>query len=111
MSKIQIHVKTPLQPFAPVSGRFDHVHIDLVGPLQESQGFKYLVMVKDRFTHWPEAIPIRDIEARTVAKAYVTNWVALFGLPSHITSDHGTQFVSELWTPSTAPSRPRSRPG
>ena len=39
-SKIQTHVKTPLQPFAPVSGRFDHVHIDLVGLLPESQGFK-----------------------------------------------------------------------
>ena len=97
-SKVQTHAKMPLQPFAPVSKRFDHVHIDLVGPLPESQGFKYLVTIVDRFTRWPEAIPIRDIEARTVAKAYVANWVARFGVPSQMTSDRGTQFVSELWT-------------
>ena len=74
------------------------MHIDIVGPLPESQGFKYLVTVIDRFTRWPEAIPIKDIEARTVAKAYVTNWVARFGVPNQMTSDRGTQFVSELWS-------------
>ena len=53
--------------------RFDHVHVDLVGPLPEAQGFKYLLTVIDWFTSWPEAIPIRDIEARTVARAYIQN--------------------------------------
>ena len=50
-SKIQTHVKAPLQTFAPSVRRFDHVHIDLVGPLPESRGCKYLLTVIDRFTH------------------------------------------------------------
>merc|ERR1712020_624705 len=97
-SKVQTHVKAPLQTFEPTQRRFDHVHVDLVGPLPESQGFKYLLTIIDRFTRWPEVVPIKDIEARTVAKAYVQNWVARFGVPSQMTSDRGTQFVSELWT-------------
>jgi cleavage and polyadenylation specificity factor subunit 1 len=32
-SKVQTHVRAPLQTFAPTSRRFEHVHIDLVGPL------------------------------------------------------------------------------
>ena len=68
-----------------------------MGPLPESQGFKYLLTIIDRFTRWPEAVPIKDIETRAVAKAYTQNWVARFGVPAHMTSDRGTQFVSELW--------------
>ena len=96
-SKVQTHVKAPLQTFAPSTRRFDHVHIDLVGPLPESRGYRYLLTVIDRFTRWPEAIPIKDIETRTIAQAYVQGWIARFGVPSHMTSDRGTQFVSELW--------------
>ena len=96
-SKIQTHVKAPLQNFAPSARRFDHVHIDIVGPLPESRGYKYLLTVIDRFTRWPEAFPIKDIETRTIAQAYVQGWIVRFGVPSHMTSDRGTQFVSDLW--------------
>ena len=44
-------------------------------------------MCVDHFTHWPEAIPIADITAETVGNAFVTGWVARFGVPSVITTD------------------------
>ena len=98
-SKVRTHTKAPLQKFEPTSRRFDHVHIDLVGPLPESQGHKYLLTVIDRFTRWPEVVPLKNIETRTVAEAYVRvrNWIARFGVPSLRTSDRSPQFVSELW--------------
>lgn len=35
-AKIQSHVKAPLQTFEVPNKRFDHIHIDLVGPLPPS---------------------------------------------------------------------------
>lgn len=96
-AKIQYHVKAPLQEFSVPHKRFDHINIDLVGPLPVSAGKSYLLTIVDRYTRWPEAIPIEDIRADTCARALIANWIARFGVPSEITSDRGAQFTSSLW--------------
>ena len=97
-SKVHRHTRAPLSKFEPTSRPFEHVHIDLVGPLPSSQGFTYLLTAADRFTRWLEAVPIKAIDTYTIARAYMQNWVARFGVPLHMTSDRGPQFVSELWS-------------
>ena len=71
--------------------------MDIVGPLPLSQGFRYLFTAVDHFTRWPEAIPIVDMTASSVAQAFVNGWVARFGIPSVVTTDRGRQFESTLW--------------
>ena len=96
-AKVHRHVATPLATFATPDARFDHVHIDLVGPLPPSNGCVYLLTCVDRFTRWPEAIPLTDGSADTVAKAFVQTWVSRIGVPSTVTTDRGGQFESNLW--------------
>ena len=68
-----------------------------MGPLPPSQSFTHLLTVVDRFTRWPEAFPVADTSALSLARAFLHGWVARFGTPIHLTSDRGSQFTSSLW--------------
>jgi len=71
--------------------------MDLIGPLPEVRGYKYCLTMIDRFSRWPEAIPLPNMNAQTVAAAFIDNWVARFGTPAIITTDQGKQFESSLF--------------
>ncbi|KAK3792618.1 hypothetical protein RRG08_035952 [Elysia crispata] len=97
-SKIHRHTRAPLTERPLPTDRFSNLHVDLVGPLPESQGMSYLFTIIDRFTRWPEAIPLPNAQASTCATALLHHWIVRFGLPVDITSDRGSQFTSSLWT-------------
>ncbi|BHF77823.1 hypothetical protein SprV_0602093300 [Sparganum proliferum] len=96
-SKIQRHNKAPIDTFPGPGERFSHVHLDIVGPLPLSNGCSYFLTCVDWFTRWPEAIPLPDVAAPKVVKAFLSRWVAIFGAPSTITTDRGAQFESNLF--------------
>ncbi|GBN01125.1 Transposon Ty3-G Gag-Pol polyprotein, partial [Araneus ventricosus] len=96
-SKIQRHTKTPLGTFSLPDARFTHIHIDIVGPLPPSEGQNYLLTIIDRFSRWPEAIPIPDMRAKTICHAIFDTWISRFGCPSVITSDQGSQLCSSMF--------------
>ena len=97
-SKVHTHTVSPLGTFLPPDARFAHVHVDLVGPLPPSQGYTYLLTCVDRFTRWPEAIPLPNITTEAVAHAFLSGWISRFGVPTTLTSDRGSQFESGLWS-------------
>ncbi len=97
-SKIHKHIRAPLTKFRVPQGRFDHIHVDLVGPLPPSNGFTHLLTVVDRLSRWPEATPLNDTTTTSCAHALVSHWIARLGIPIDMSSDRGPQFTSQLWT-------------
>ena len=72
--------------------QFDHLHLDLVGPLPLSQGCQYLLTCVNRFTLKPSLCQIV-----LPKQAFLSGWVSRFGIPSLIAIDRGVQFESALW--------------
>ena len=96
-AKIHHHNKVPFQPFSKPLGKFQNIHVDIVGPLPTSKGCSYILTVVDRFSRWPAAIPLTGITAKECSDALIHGWIQFYGTPLSIVTDRGRQFTSNLW--------------
>ena len=89
--------KVPLQKMPVIDEPFKRVAVDLVGPIKPvtDKGNRYILVLVDYATRYPEAVALPSIQTEVVAEALVSMYSRL-GIPEEILSDHGTQFVSEL---------------
>ena len=70
--------------------------MDIVGPLpRSSSGKRYILVICDYATRYPEAVALRTIDANAVAEALLT-FFARVGVPEEILTDQGTNFTSRL---------------
>ena len=88
--------KAPLMPLPAVDEPFRRIAMDIVGPLKRSKrGNEYILTLMDFSTRFPEAIPLRRVDAQTVADAMMGVFCRL-GFPEEILTDQGSNFMSEI---------------
>ena len=96
LSKNKQGQKQPLQPLPIIDIPFKRIGIDIAGPLPVTEdGNKYLLVICDYATRYPEAIPMPDQTAKTLAQALITVFSRV-GLPSEIVHDQGTNLMSRV---------------
>lgn len=89
-SKVKMHTKSPSGRFIKPDGRITNLHIDIVEPLPEVNGYHYLL-------RWPVVVPLRYIYAKWIPKSIFLEWIPIFGCLSIITADRKSQFQSTLY--------------
>ncbi|XP_075771602.1 uncharacterized protein LOC142823854 [Pelodiscus sinensis] len=88
--------KAPLVPMPIVAVPFERIAMDLVGPLEPSgRGHRYIMVVVDYATRYPEAIPLRNTKAPTLARELLRIFSRV-GLPQAILTDQGPNVTSRV---------------
>lgn len=87
--------KIPLGDMPIIDTPFERVAVDLVGPIKPSteRGHRYILVLMDYATRYPEAVPLKSIEAEVVAEELLAMYTRL-GIPKQVLTDRGSQFMS-----------------
>jgi transposase InsO family protein len=81
-----------------VTKSFERISLDIVGPLpQTSFGNLYILTMQDELTRYAVAVALCATDAQTVARAFVECFVCIYGIPTSILTDCGTNFLSDVF--------------
>ena len=83
-------------PLPVISEPFERITMDVVGPLPRSRsGHRYVLVICDYGTRYPEAIPMKTVDAEAVAEELLKLFTQV-GIPKEILTDQGTNFTLQL---------------
>lgn len=60
-------------------------------------GFKYVLVILDKFTRWVILVPLKDMKAKTIVNAFVEQVIFQHGFPEKTLTDRGSQFTSDMF--------------
>ena len=91
-----VTTKGPLHPLPVMKEPFTRVAMDVFGPLFRTKiGKKYILVLMDYSTKWPEAFALRNVTTETVVNCLV-EVTARIGVPEELLSDNGSNFISKV---------------
>lgn len=88
-AKVSTHpTKVPLTSM-PIMDTFSKWHIDIIGPFKKTteEGYKYILVIVDSFSKWPEAFPLKTQDSGEIAKILYKEIFTRYGAPHYLVSD------------------------
>jgi hypothetical protein len=71
------------------------VAIDVMGPIPTSlSGNTVIIVLVDHFSKFVVAVPAKDQRTETIVQTIINRWVSVFGPPTRLLSDRGSNFLS-----------------
>ena len=75
---------------------FEVMNYDLIGPfMNKSNGFAWVLTCIDQCSRWVEAVPVRNLQAKTICEALLWIWTRT-GIPRVVVADNATCNTAEL---------------
>ena len=96
-NKVSRHNRAPIHNIPMPSCKFSKMAVDIVGPLPACEGYSYILTFIDMFSGFPDAVPLRDVTAKTIADAVYFNFFCRYGLPRFLVTDRGSVFTSAVF--------------
>ena len=88
--------KAPLVPVPIIDIPFERIAMDIIGPLPRTKaGNCYILTLMDYGSRYPEAIPIRQTDSKTIAQALI-GLFSRVGIPREILTDCGANLTGKL---------------
>lgn len=86
---------SPLMSLPIIGTPFHRIAVDIVGPLERTRsGHRFILVVCDYATRYPEAFPLRKVTAGAIARTLLQLFSRV-GLPQEVLTDQGTAFLSK----------------
>ena len=98
-AKVPRHLPYGTLKQLPIPERpWNSISMDLIEQLPNSDGYSAILVVVDRLSKQAIFIPTHDtLTAPELADLFVTHVFSKHGVPSHVTSDRGSEFVSHFF--------------
>ena len=72
---------------------FERISLDFKGPLPTTSGNKYMLVIIDEYLRFPFIYACKNLKASTIIEK-LTDLFCMFGLPSYVHTDQGSNFMS-----------------
>ena len=88
--------RVPIQPVIRPEHAFEVMNFDIIGPfMNKSNGYAYVLTCICQCSRWPEAVPLRNLYAKTICEALL--WIfTRTGIPKILVSDNASYNTAEL---------------
>ena len=88
--------RVPISPVLRPEHAFEVMNFDIIGPIaNKSRGYAYVLTCIDQCSRWPEAVPIRNLHAKTICESLL--WIfAHTGIPKILVADNASYNTAKL---------------